>query len=484
MNGPSPCPSPAELALEYHPNVDVPGELAISWQQICEVLQGHVGKSAFDRWFAPMRILVLDGVTIRLRVPNMMHQYWVETNFLAVLNGAIAEVMDGSRVVEFVPDSDDTPVTRDKLSPRREQKLGAMPATSHDDLKFSRHLMDCGLKSQFTFSSFVQGPNCRYSYAVAKTVAEKPGKVYNPLFLHGDVGIGKTHLMQAIGQEIIRSKPNKQVRYITSETFTNEYIEAVRKANVNSFRNKFRRVDVLLVDDVQFFSGKDSTQEEFFHTFNDLFNLQKQIVVTSDRAPSSIKDLENRLVSRFESGLTTHIEYPDLETRIAILRQKMTEWTVSIDDWVLTFLADHISTNVRRLEGALMRVAAFISVGGAPLTESSLSTFLKDVLEDGSQHAISIDRIQKIVAEYFDIRMSDITGHRRLKTVVLPRQIAMYLSRLLTTSSLKAIGEAFGGKDHGTVIHAVRTTETKVAKEEEIRRIVSALTDKIKRSNS
>jgi chromosomal replication initiator protein len=291
--------------------------------------------------------------------------------------------------------------------------------------------------------------------------------------------------MQAIGQEILRHKPRKIVRYVTTENFTSEYIESLRHHRVSAFREKYRSVDVLLIDDVQFLSGKGSTQEEFFHTFNDLFNSLKQIVLTSDRAPSAIKSLEDRLVSRFEWGMATVIESPDLETRSAILRQKMTDWSVQVDDVVLTYLAERIRMNVRRLEGALMRVAGHISLAsGEALTPQALDSLLCDIIEEADSKAITIDWIQKLVAEHFDIRLADMTSHRRPAHIAVPRQIAMYLARELTKASLKEIGDAFGGRDHGTVIHSCNTIRKKVSSDETLRRTLSTLTEKAKRSAS
>ena len=491
MSGPNPLDFTSdELPLIYQTGDDGHAVAASEWERICAVLKANIGASNFERFFAPITVVSLDGTRLILRVPNVMHEYWIADHYQTILNGAIAEVMDGARAVEFLAESEEIPPPpskkekeKEKTVAHRDVRLPLPTVAQQEDHKLHRNLMECGLNSQFSFGSFVAGPNCNYSYTVAKVVADKPGKLYNPLFLHGDVGLGKTHLMQAIGQEIVRNKPRKTVRYVTSESFTNEYIEALRKTGVSAFRAKYRKVDVLLVDDVQFFAGKDSTQEEFFHTFNDLWNSNKQIVVTSDRAPSAIRNIENRLASRFESGLTTRIEMPDLETRIAILRQKMMDWTVAIDDWVLSYLADRISSNVRRLEGALMQVAAHMSIGAGPITEDSLGHILKDVIQDLASAALTIDRIQKVVAEHFDVRMVDMTSHRRPKNIVLARQIAMFLARKHTQSSLKEIGSAFGGKDHGTVIHACRAVEEKLEKTEELRRTVANISDKLKRSN-
>ena len=437
-------------------------------------LRERLGPAMFERWFAKVEPIALDGEHVKLLVPSLIHLYWIEDNFKNVLDAAVADVVGGTRLVELLCPGDDA------LGSDASKETDASSKASKEGHRLTRSLLDSGLNSRFSFDSFVVGSNCSYSCAAARAVADKPGKNYNPLFLHGSAGLGKTHLMQAIGQEVLRQKPRKTVRYVTSEAFTNEYIDALRRGGVMSFRRKYRDVDVLLIDDVHFLGGKQSTQEEFFHTFNDLHIAHTQIVLASDRPPSEIANLEARLVSRFEWGLATQIQTPDLEVRSAILRQKMRDWTVPVQDWVLEFIAAHIQTNVRRLEGALMRVAAHISLGGAPLTEQVLETMLNDILEAAEARAISIDYIQKVVADHFDIRLADMTSTRRPKSIVVPRQIAMYLARQLTKNSLMDIGDAFGGRDHGTVIHACSTVTQRMASED-FRRTISALIEKIKK---
>ncbi len=455
------------------------------WQNITGLIKERVGVSMFDRWFSRVGLEQMNDTRLILSVPNAMHQYWIEDNYAPILDGAVSDTLGGTRAIEFFirkeASSEENQIALAPRSPVSNGKRESNNVSVAEVPTSRKALLDCGLNSRFTFQSFVEGPNCAYSCAVARAVAEKPGKVYNPLFLHGPVGLGKTHLMQAIGHEILRLKPRKVVRYVTSEAFTNEYIEALRKSSISAFRNKYRKVDVLLIDDIQFLAGKDSTQEEFFHTFNELFNSYKQVVLTSDRAPSDIRNLESRLVSRFEWGLAAQIESPDLETRTAILHQKTSEWAVQVDEWVLTFLATNIRTNVRRLEGALMRVAAHVSLGKTEMTPSLLENMLRDIIEETGSKAVTIDSIQKIVAEHFDIRLADMTSRRRPKSIAQPRQIAMHISRELTKSSLKDIGEAFGGKDHGTVIHACKTITAMMAANEEFRRTVSTLIEKVKR---
>jgi chromosomal replication initiator protein len=324
----------------------------------------------------------------------------------------------------------------------------------------------------------VIGSNSQYSVAVAKAVAEKPGRIYNPLFFYGATGLGKTHLMQAIGREILLSKRKAAVRYVTSENFTNEFIEAIKTQTLPRFRRKYRNVDVLLIDDVHFFVGKDSTQEEFFHTFNELFNNSKQIVLASDRPPSELKELEQRLVSRFEWGLTTQIQTPDFETRTAILHRKLADMedAPEIAPWVLEFIAQRIRANVRKLEGALVKVAAFASLEGRmPDGVAGLEALLHDVVDIEPARMVSVDLIQRTVAAGRDLRVSDLTGPRRPSHIAEARQIAMYLTRHLTKLPLTQIGEEFGGRDHGTVIHACKVISSRMQASDEFRKGVESL---------
>lgn len=493
MNGTRGKTAGAEDLLSVVKAAEPAGRGQQLWDKARARVQAQIGDAMYERWFSRAGVERVDGSKVVLRVPNLMHQYWIEDHYMPVLRAAIEEATGSLCEVDFVVHLEAAAEQPEPLreAARQPGRTGDVEGTVEvvpgplfrDDARFYRTLTESGLNHRFSFDTFVVGPNSSYSFAVARAVAEKPGKTYNPLFLHGAVGLGKTHLMQAIGHEILRNKPRKVVRYVTSETFTNEYIEALRHNKVSAFRQKYRKVDVLLIDDIQFLAGKGSTQEEFFHTFNDLFNSFKQIVLTSDRAPSEIKNLESRLVSRFEWGMATLIESPDLETRTAILRQKMQDWSVRVDDSVLTYLAQNIRTNVRRLEGALMRVAGHVSIrGGDALTPGDLDSLLRDILEEADSKAITIDWIQKVVAEHFDIRLADMTSHRRPANIALPRQIAMHLAREQTKASLKEIGEAFGGRDHGTVIHACKTVARKTAADEELRRTLGALGEKLKKT--
>jgi chromosomal replication initiator protein len=448
------------------------------WDRVGEVLLERLGADNYQRCFSGASARAADGGRFIITVPNPIHQLWIESNYLGVVTDAVAQVTGEPATIEFA-------VATEPSAGAQALKSAVMPQTKAARVASAepqpmRSFAEMGLNAKFNFDSFVIGTNSSYSVAVAKAVAEKPGKIYNPLFFHGPTGLGKTHLLQAIGQEVIARKRNAIVRYVTSEQFTNEFVESIKKQTFTQFRQKYRKVDVLLIDDVHFFEGKDSTQEEFFHTFNELFNNARQIVLASDRPPSEIKNLESRLVSRFEWGLTTQIQVPDFETRIAILRRKQADFNVALDSWVLDFIAQRIRSNVRKLEGALMRVAAHVSLEGPVPTEAALATLLHDVIEDDASRQITVDKVQRIVATHYDLRVSDLTGPRRPKNIAEGRQVAMYLTRTLTKLPLIQIGEEFGGRDHGTVIHACKVINNQINSSTDFRRKVEQLAAKIR----
>ncbi len=334
---------------------------------------------------------------------------------------------------------------------------------------------DFSFNPKNTFDSFVVGNNNNFAHAAAVAVAQAPGKSYNPLFLYGGVGLGKTHLLHAIGQHVAGSRKGARVSYVSSEKFTNEYIDGIQNNQLVRFRKKYRQTDVLLIDDIQFLSGKERIQEEFFHTFNALHEGHKQIVLTCDRPAGEIQNLEQRLVSRFEWGLVTDLQPPDIETRVAILRKKAKSMGADLPEDVINFLAQRIRANIRRLEGALIRVAAYASVTGKKLTTDVVEGLLREVLHEEGRFSINIEVIQKRVAEHFDIRLADMTSKRRPENIAFPRQIAMFLSRQMTESSLNSIGEAFGGRDHGTVLHACRLVKDRMEVDPNVRQVVSYL---------
>ena len=337
-----------------------------------------------------------------------------------------------------------------------------------------------GLNPRYVFESFVVGQSNQFAHAAAMAVAQNPARVYNPLFIHGGTGLGKTHLMQAIGLHVAHHRRRARVVFVSSEQFTNEFIDALQQGTLVKFRRRYRQADVLLIDDVHFFAGKERSQDEFFHTFNALFDGHKQIVMTSDRPPSEMARLEARLVSRFEWGIAAAMQPPDMETRIAILQKKMALWDVRIPDEITRFLAERIANNVRRLEGALTRVASFASLSGSPLTIPRVEELVRDLLQEDARNIITIDRIQRTVAEHFDVRLADMTSKRRPACIAFPRQIAMALARELTRTSFSEIGQAFGGRDHGTVMHACRLVSSRVSDDPQLRSMWLLLENRLK----
>jgi chromosomal replication initiator protein len=440
------------------------------WKEASKTLQGMLNPDLFTRWFAPVKPLELKDDVLVLGVANEFSQIWLQDNFLPLVREAVNQTSKQPLQVRFAiaPSltTDPNPATCDPT-----KKLTS-PA---------QHALDLKLNPRYSFDTFVVGPNNNFAHAAALAVAQSPAKAYNPLFLYGGVGLGKTHLMQAIGQGVARRHRASRVCYITCEQFTNEFIQGVQTSTLTKFRKKYRNVDVLLIDDIQFLGGKERMQEEFFHTFNSLFDSHKQIVLSSDRPAAEIANLESRLVSRFEWGLVTELQPPALETRIAILKKKAALLDVKIPDHVIEFLAEKIRTNIRRLEGALIRVASYASLTGKEITTDSLETLLRDALHEEAKRTLTIDSIQKKVAEHFDIRLADMTSRRRPQNVAFPRQVAMYLSRLLTDRSLVDIGESFGGRDHGTVMHACRLIETRMADDQRLRQTVSYLQQSLQR---
>jgi chromosomal replication initiator protein len=428
------------------------------------------------RWFRPLQLRNYTNKTLTLGSDNSIYQFWIEENYLSQLKSTAARVLGETVSISFHCDDNLAPAvlpdTPPKSEPVRVKKEPLRLAAASTDGR------GC-LNPRYTFNSFVVGINNQFARAAAMAVAEAPARTYNPLFLHGSVGLGKTHLMQAIGHLIQANKKHLKVFYVTSEQFTNDYISAIQHGELAKFRKSYRQVDILLIDDIQFLAGKDRSQEEFFHTFNTLCDGSKQIVLTSDSPPTEIANLEKRLTSRFEMGLTAELQLPDAETRLAILRHKVSSMPEKLADPVLSFIAERVKTNIRRLEGALNRVAAFASLHGKAITVPQTEVLLRDLLQQEGQQSVSIDLIQRRVAETYDLRLADMTSKRRPANIALPRMVAMYLSRRLTTSSLHEIGDAFGGRDHGTVLHANRAIETRMKGDEKLRRIVNYLAEKL-----
>jgi chromosomal replication initiator protein len=439
------------------------------WNTAQEHLRVKLSRDTFNMWFAPLRPCVVDGQQLTMEAPNEFCEVWLKDNYLSLLQDAVA-VAAGCRLqVKFKVANVSQPATLVPVAvpvKTKSAESSAERANSNGDLHFN---------PKNTFESFVVGTNNNFCFAAAKAVAEAPGKSYNPLFLYGGVGLGKTHLLHAIGQHVTSTKKNARVAYVSSEKFTNEYIDAIQNNKLVTFRKKYRQTDVLLIDDIQFLAGKERIQEEFFHTFNALHESHKQIVLTCDRPASEIQGLENRLVSRFEWGLVTDLQPPDIEMRLAILKKKAQIMNAVLPDDIINFLATRIRTNIRRLEGALIRVASYASLTGKKLTIEVVENLLREILHEEGRQTISIEVIQKRVAEHFDIRLADMTSKRRPENIAFPRQIAMYLSRQLTESSLNTIGEAYGGRDHGTVLHACRLVKDRMEVDSNVRQVVHYL---------
>ena len=436
-------------------------------RRVLALLDQRLSGDATERWFKDLELRVEDKNHCIVLVPTETHVLWIQENFLPELTTALSQVV-GCCGRPKVMAMNGAGASQMALIQEEETPAEGGPA-------FQKSIKAAGLNPLYNFDRFVVGGNNQFAHAACKAVSGGERNAYNPLFIHGGSGLGKTHLMQAIGQDILRERPDAKVIYRTCETFTNEFIETVKKGDLDRFRRRYRRANVLLVDDVQFLAGKEKSQEEFFHTFNTLLDGQAQVVLSSDRPASEIQTLEPRLVSRFECGLTVALQPPQLETRIAILHRKMEEWEVLVPEEWVRFIAQRIRSNVRRLEGALVRIATFTSLGQGKLSIERIEDLLRDILREEAAAKVTVDTIQKTVAEYYDIRLADMTSRRRPAAIAFPRQIAMYLSRKLTGGSLVEIGEAFGGRDHGTVIHACKKVEQLMQTDEQVRQTVAAL---------
>jgi len=444
------------------------------WQRLSAALKPQVSADTFKRWFSAVELIDVTANSLTFRVPNNIYQFWIESNHMAALQAAIVSAFGGPREVKFsLPPGMSVQVAEDAAA------LKEVASDSPRDTKPVGSAL--GLNPRNTFESFVVGPNNEIAHAASLAVAQLPARTYNPLFIYGGVGLGKTHLMQAIGQYVWAKKKGAKVMYLSSELFINEFIDAIQHSNLVKFRKRYRQADLLLIDDIQFLGGKERSQEEFFHTFNTLFDGHKQIVLSSDRPASEITNLEKRLVSRFEWGLTAELQPPDIETRMAILRKKARTMQIKLRDDVFEFLANRIRTNVRRLEGALMRVASFASLSGKELTQEVVEHLLKDILQEEARHSITIEQIQRRVAEHFDVRLADMTSKRRPANIAFPRQVAMYLARELTKASLNEIGDAFGGRDHGTVLHACKLVKKRMGEQDSLRQTISFIDSSLQR---
>jgi chromosomal replication initiator protein len=447
------------------------------WREIANAIRLHLSADAFQRWFASIELVQADEIALTFQVPNSIYQFWIESNYLDVMRSAAMSVLGSSPEIKFRC-ADIATITQ-AVDTHSDRMSKALAPKSHDE--DSEGVINHGMNSLNRFEEFVVGSSNQFAHAAALAVSQSPAKSYNPLFIYGGVGLGKTHLMQAIGQQTIERKKNQKVMYLSSERFTNEFIDAIQHNMLVRFRKRYRQTDVLLIDDIQFLAGKERSQEEFFHTFNTLFDGRKQIVLSSDRPASEITNLEQRLVSRLECGLTTELHPPDFETRTAILRKKVEALHIELAEDVLVFLAQRVRTNVRRLEGALIRVASYPSLSGREISRETVEQLLRDILREEAKKRVTIDQIQKKVAEHFDVRIADMTGKRRTASIAFPRQVAMYLARRHTKASLHEIGETFGGRDHGTVLHACKTVSVRMEKEDQVRQAIVMLDTQLER---
>ena len=493
----------AEAANDTHEPTREKFQEAISHE-----LKKLVSNDAYGRWFEDAIISDVNETEASLVVPSDIHQVWIEANYMPEVQTALSSVSNmplkmriivdealikkSGQVVANAASDEDSHALANGNDDKQSQKVPAQDdfglhvddffTTSDNGADTTRKkLKKAGLNPLFNFDRFVVGQNNEFAHAACIAVANAEQAIYNPLFIHGGSGLGKTHMMQAIGQKLMLNKPGVRVVYLTCEKFINEFIDTVRKGSLERFRKKYRRADILLIDDVQFLGGKERSQEEFFHTFNELLDLQSQIVLTSDRPASEITNIEPRLISRFECGLTVELQPPGIETRMAIIRRKMDEWDVALHSDILEMIAERIQSNVRRLEGALVRIATFASLGTEQVTVERAEYLLKDILQQEGKKRVNIDAIQKTVTEFYDLRMADMTSRRRPSNIAFPRQVAMYLSRRLTQCSLMEIGEAFGGRDHGTVIYAVRKVQQRMESEPQVRESIEMITTTLHR---
>lgn len=441
------------------------------WERVLAEMEKKVSKPSFETWLKSTKATVIQNDVITVTAPNEFARDWLEDHYASLTSDTI-EQLTGSRLEpKFVIPQNES---EDDLLLEQPPKKTPKPELADE---ISSRTM---LNGKYTFNTFVIGSGNRFAHAASLAVAEAPAKAYNPLFIYGGVGLGKTHLMHAIGHYVMEHNPSANVVYLSSEKFTNEFINSIRDNKAVHFRNKYRNVDVLLIDDIQFLAGKEQTQEEFFHTFNALHEESKQIVISSDRPPKEIPTLEDRLRSRFEWGLITDITPPDLETRIAILRKKAKAENLDIPNEVMLYIANQIDTNIRELEGALIRVVAYSSLINKDMNADLAAEALKDIIPNSKPKMLTITDIQKLVGDYYQVKLDDFKAKKRTKSVAFPRQIAMYLSRELTDSSLPKIGSEFGGRDHTTVIHAHEKISKLLSTDHELQEKIQAITEQLR----
>lgn len=436
------------------------------WRNSLVKIEGKVGSSVFELWFKPIKITSIKEQAVTLEIPNRFFKEWIEDSYPNLIKDSLETVVGYPVTLKYrVEEKQDT--TQQKIISQLENKR--------------IRLANKGiyLNPKYTFENFITGNSNQFAHAAAIAVAESPGKTYNPLFVYGGVGLGKTHLMHAIGNKVMTGKHDFSVLYVSSEQFTNEVVSAIRHEKMSELKEKYRNLDMLLLDDVQFIANKTATQEEFFYTFNSLYEKQKQIVISCDRPPKEISDVTDRLRSRFNMGLIADIQPPDIETKIAIIYKKAEMMGKKIPDDVIYYLASKIKSNIRELEGSLIRIAAQSSLTGEEINIETTKKILKDIIHD-DERPVTMDSIQKTVCDFYNLKLADIKARKRTKEIALPRQVAMYIGKQITDLSLNDIGKAFGGKDHATVIYACKQIEDRRGKDETFNRMIENLLQKIK----
>lgn len=445
-----------------------------AWTRVLTVVRDQVNDITFRTWFAPLRPTSFHGQELTLEVPNPFFVDWLVEHHAPLLASAAESALEDPIGFNFAVSSeyDDSPLPQVPLGPQSVQDVPAPIRVTQPET---------ALNKRFTFDNFIVGKSNEFCFAACMAVSKSPGRVYNPLFIYGGVGLGKTHIMQAIGNAIRENRPDASIRYLSSERFMNEMIQSIKRGTTFDFKQRYRSADVLLIDDIQFLAGKESTQEEFFHTFNTLYDSHKQIVIISDRPPRELQDLEERLVSRFNWGLVTDMNAPDFETRAAILRRKADQEDLVITDDVIYLIATRITNNVRELEGSLIRLSAFASLTGSAITTDLAEEFLKDLMDDQVEQRVEIPDITKVVAHHFGLSVDALKSKRRTSAIAHARQVAMYLCRKLTGASLMEVGRRFGGRDHTTVLYACDKIDQAQSRDGDLRQVLEDLVRKIKR---
>jgi chromosomal replication initiator protein len=438
-----------------------------AWTKTIEALELKVGSQTFDLWFRPLKLLKIHDEQIVLEVPNKFFKEWIDDHYPGIIADTVQQFLNKPIPIEY------------KLFERKEEAVLKKIETKRESRRAKLASRGIFLSPKFTFDTFVIGASNQFAHAASRAVADAPGKAYNPLFIYGGVGLGKTHLMNAIGNKIIDNHPNIKMMYAPAEQFTNEFVYSMRNDKMDQFKSKYRGLDVLIIDDIQFIAGKSGTQEEMFHTFNALYDTHKQIIFSSDRLPKDISPITERLRSRFGMGLIADIQIPDVETKMAILGKKCEMEGLELPEDVSFFLASKIKSNIRDLEACMIRLGAHSSLTGKEITIEMAKNVLKDLIHD-EEKALTVEYVQKVVCEYFGLRVQDIKAKKRTRDIAFPRQVAMYLSKFLTDSSLSEIGKGFGGKDHSTVIHACKLIGARMKEDEDFEKKIEYLIKKIR----